>query len=129
MSDQRRRIATDQHQRAIESINELFDRLDHLIAARAQLSGIEPLAPDEDPVRDAESILELADRLNTALDDLRTAALGAAEHRRRTDLAADVGTKTNALFPRARSHSVGSSRVESPRGATTQDDPLHGRPR
>ncbi len=124
MNDEQRRIATGQHQRAIESINAMFDRLDHLTAARDQLSGIEPLALDEDPVRDAESILEHADRLNTALADLRAAAVVASNHRRRTDLAADIGTKTTALFPRTPSHSGESGRATTPTGTSGQCDPL-----
>lgn len=125
MSDQQRRIATDQHQRAIESINEMFDRLDHLTEARDQLSGIEPLAFGEDPVRDAESILGHADRLRTALDELRAAAVVASDHRRRTDLAADVGTKTTALFPRASSRSDEPDRTTTPTGTSTQSGPPH----
>jgi hypothetical protein len=101
MSVQQRRAATEQHQKAIESINELFDRLDDLTAARNRFTGIDPLGDDDDPVRDAESLLEHAERLNHALDELRAAALVAAEHRRRTDLADDLGTKTTALFPRS----------------------------
>ena len=42
--------------------------------------------------------------LNQALSDLRVAALAASAHRRRSHLAADVGTKTAILFPRAGRH-------------------------
>lgn len=79
----------------------MFDRLDDLAGARDLLTGVEALGPGDDPVRDAESLLERAARLDQTLGELRAAALRAAEHRRRADLAADVGTKPTALFPRS----------------------------
>ena len=96
-----RRAATEQHQRAIATINEMFDRLDELAAARDRLTGVAPLGPHDDPIRDAETLLHHAELLNQALSDLRVAALAASAHRRRSDLAADVGTKAAILFPRA----------------------------
>ncbi len=96
-----RRAATEQHQRAIATINEMFDRLDELLAARDRLTGVAPLGPHDDPIRDAESLLHHAELLSRALSDLRLAALAASTHRRRSDLAADVGTKVIGLFPRA----------------------------
>ena len=79
----------------------MFDRLDELVAARDRLTGVALLGPHDDPIRDAESLLDHAELLNQALSDLRVAALAASAHRRRSDLAADVGTKTAILFPRA----------------------------
>src|SRR3712207_4981173 len=96
-----RRAPTEEHQRAIATINQVFDRLDELVAARDRLRGVAPLGPYDDPIRDAESLLHQAEVLDQALSDLRVAALGASAHRRRSDLAADVGTKTAILFPRA----------------------------
>lgn len=78
----------------------MFDRLDDLAEARNHLTGLEPLGQGDDPVRDAESLLERAEDLGKALVELPAAALTAAEHRRRGDLADDVGTKPAVLFPR-----------------------------
>lgn len=100
MSVEQRRAATEHHQHAIASINEMFDRLDEVTAARRRLTGVVPLDAGGDPVRDAEVLLEHAEALHQALDRLRRSALVAAEHRRRSDLADDIGTKTTALFPR-----------------------------
>ena len=95
-----RRAATEQHQRAISAINEMFDRADELVAARNRLTGVEPLGAGDDLVRDAETLLAHAGQLEAALCQLRAAALTAAEHRNRNDLAADIGTKVAVLFPR-----------------------------
>jgi hypothetical protein len=95
-----RHAATEEHQRAITTINDMFDRLDELVAARDRLTGVAPLGLHDDPIRDAESLLHHAELLNQALSDLRLAALAASAHRRRSDLAADVGTKVTSLFPR-----------------------------
>jgi hypothetical protein len=96
-----RRAATEEHQRAITSINDMFDRLDELVAARDRLTGVAPLGPHDDPIRDAESLLHHAELLKKAVSDLRLAALAASAHRRRGDLAADLGTRVTSLFPRA----------------------------
>jgi hypothetical protein len=96
----RRRAATEAHLRAITTINALFDRVDELIEARDRLTGVAPLGPDDDPIRDAEVLLQHVERLNQALAGVRSAAVDASVHRRRNDLAADVGTKVNLLFPR-----------------------------
>ena len=101
MNGAQRRAATEEHQRAITTINDMFDRLDELVAARDRLTGVAPLGPHDDPIRDAESLLQHAELLNQALSDLRLAALAASAHRRRSDLAADLGTKVTSLFPRA----------------------------
>ena len=79
----------------------MFDRLDELVAARDRLTGVAPLGTPDDPIRDAESLLHHAELLNRALSGLRRAALAASAHRRRSDLAGDVGTKVTSLFPRA----------------------------
>jgi hypothetical protein len=96
-----RRAATEEHLRAITTINDMFDRLDELVAARDRLTGVTPLGPHDDPIRDAESLLQHAELLQQAVSDLRLAALAASAHRRRIDLAADLGTKVTSLFPRA----------------------------
>jgi hypothetical protein len=101
VSSARRLAATQAHQQAIATINEVFDRLDELTAARDRLTGIAPRQPDDDPIQDAELLLDHARRLGAALEALRSAALAAVDHRTRTDLAADIGTKSAALFPRA----------------------------
>jgi len=101
VSAARRHEATAAHQQAIATINEMFDRLDELTAARDRLSGVGPRHPDGDPIQDAELLLDHARRLGGALEALRSAALAAVDHRSRSDLAADVGAKTTALFPRA----------------------------
>ena len=100
MSAAKRNAATQQHALAIATINELFDKVDELAAARDRLTGIEPLGPHDDPIRDAETRLAHAALLNEALGQLRAAALTAAQHRNRNDLAADIGTKNALLFPR-----------------------------
>ena len=96
----RRRAATEAHLQAITTINDLFDRIDELTEARDRLTGVAPLGPDDDPIRDAEVLLQHAELLNQALAGVRSAAVDASVHRRRNDLAADVGTKVNLLFPR-----------------------------
>ena len=103
-SNIRRRSATEAHQQAIATINEMFDRLDELTAARDRLTGIAPREPDDDPIQDAETLLEHARRLSGALDALRSAAFAAAAHRTRNELAADIGTKHTTLFPRPARH-------------------------
>jgi hypothetical protein len=45
-------------------------------------------------------LLDVARRIGTAVEALRAAASAAANHRSRSDLAADVGTKITAVFPR-----------------------------
>jgi hypothetical protein len=100
VSSERRRAATEAHLQAITTINEMFDRLDELTAARDRLTGVAPRQPDDDPILDAEAVLVRARRLGGALDALRAAALTAAAHRTRSELAADLGTKNTALFPR-----------------------------
>ena len=112
MNGAQRRAATEEHQRAITTINDMFDRLDELVAARDRLTGVTPLGPHDDPIRDAESLLQHAELLNQALSDLRIAALAASAHRRRSDLAADVGTKVTSLFPRASREPGGTSPTE-----------------
>lgn len=100
MSSDRRLAATQAHQEAIATINEMFDRFDDLTAARDRLTGIAPRHPDADPIQDAELLLDHARRLAGTLEALRAAALAAAEHRTRSELSADIGTKTSTLFPR-----------------------------
>lgn len=100
MSAEQRRAATQQHILAIAAINELFDKIDELAAARDRLTGIGPLAPQDDPIRDAETLLAQATQLKEALCQLREVALTASEHRHRNDLATDIGTKSVLLFPR-----------------------------
>ena len=112
MNGAQRRAATEEHQRAITTINDMFDRLDELVAARDRLTGV---TPHDDPIRDAESLLQHADLLKQAVSDLRLAALAASAHRRRSDLAADLGTKVTSLFPRACRDLGGTS--------PTDDDP------
>jgi hypothetical protein len=104
MNAAQRRIATQQHELAIAAINEMFDKVDELTAARERLTGIKPCGPHDDPIRDAETLLAHAALLNEALHQLRVAALAAAEHRNRNDLAADIGTKSAVLFPRPTRH-------------------------
>jgi len=96
----RRRAATEAHLQAITTINALFDRIDDLTEARERLNSVAPLGPNDDPIRDAEVLLQHAELLNQALAGVRSAAVDASAHRRRNDLAADVRTKVNLLFPR-----------------------------
>jgi hypothetical protein len=96
-----RQAATEEHQRAIATINAMFDRFDELLAARERLTAVAPLGTHDDPIRVAESLLHHAELLSRALADLRIAAQAASAHRRRGDLAADIGTKPTILFPRA----------------------------
>ena len=100
MNSDRRRAATLAHQRAIATINEMFDRLDELAAARERLTSIAQRPSEADPIQDAELLLDHARRLAGTLEALRAAAKAAAEHRSRSELAADIGTKTNVLFRR-----------------------------
>lgn len=125
MSSAQRRAATAQHNQAVACINEMFDRLDELTAARDRLTGIEPIGPDDDPVRDAEALLEHAHRLNETLDALRSAAMSAAGHRRRGDLADDVGTSTPALFPRATDKAAGDKPVRLISAANDESEVRH----
>jgi hypothetical protein len=74
----RRRGATEAHLRAISTINALFDRVDELIEARGGLTGVAPLGPDDDPIRDAEVLLQHAELLNQAVAGVRSAALDAS---------------------------------------------------
>ena len=122
MNGDQRRAATEQHQQAIGTINEMFDQLDELVAARDRLTGAAPLGPSDDPIRDAESLLHHATLLNQALSNLRVAALAASAHRRRRDLATDVGTAAAMLFPRAgrgpeQTDPAGDDTDPAPRGA------------
>ncbi len=94
----RRRAATEQHLQAIATINALFDRLDQLSEARDRLTGVSPLGPNDDPIRDAEALLHDAQQLNRALAGVRAAALDASRHRRRSNLASDIGAKPSLLF-------------------------------
>ena len=96
----KRRAATEAHLQAITTINALFDRIDELTEARARLTSVAPLGSDDDPIRDAEVLLQHAELLNQTLAAVRSAAVDASTHRRRNDLAADVRTKANLLFPR-----------------------------
>lgn len=100
MTADRRAAATAQHERAIAAISALFDRVEDLRSARERFGGIEPLAPDDDPIRDGEALIGLAEQLATALGKVREAADAAAEYRTRSELANDLGTRTTALFPR-----------------------------
>lgn len=122
MSSAARLAATQTHQQAIATINEVFDRLDELTAARDRLTGIAPRQPGDDPIQDAELLLDHARRLGASLEALRTAALGAVDHRTRSELAADIGTKTTALFPRAL-RSPDPRSAPSMRSTPTQDEP------
>jgi hypothetical protein len=107
----RRRSATQAHRQAIATIGEMFDRLDDLTAARDRLVGIAPREPDDDPIQDAETLLEHAGRLAGAVEALRSAALAAAAHRTRGKLAADIGTKSPVLFPRQTGRPVEPARL------------------
>ncbi len=97
MSNRQRRIATEQPHRAIEPINAMFDRLHHLPRARNQLTGIEPIGYHAVPMHDGASLLDHAERLIDTLDGQQAAAVVAADHRHRTDLASDIGTKDHHL--------------------------------
>ena len=124
VSSDRRLAATQAHQQAIATINEMFDRLDELTAARDRLTGIAPRQPDDDPIQDAELLLDHARRLAGALEALRAAALAAADHRTRSELAADIGTKNNVLFPRQGAPRV----IVDPERRTVRMTPEPGRP-
>ena len=100
MGGEGRRAATEAHLEAIATINALFDRLEELSEARHRLTGVAPLAADDDPIRDAETLLHRAQLLSQTLAAVRAAAVDASTHRRRSDLAADIGTKPRVLFPR-----------------------------
>ena len=93
-----RQAATKQHALAIAAINEMFDKVDELTVARDRLTGVAPLGPHDDAIRDAETLLAHAALLNQALRQLRSAALTAAQYPNRNDLAADIGTKSTTLF-------------------------------
>ena len=99
-ADERRRTATAKHTAAIATIEALFDRVNELRRAREALTGIAPAEVDADPILDAAAVLDAAHRLEDALTSVRQAAAAAAEHRSRSDLASDVGTRLSALFPR-----------------------------
>ncbi|HWL44573.1 MAG TPA: hypothetical protein VNQ73_16655 [Ilumatobacter sp.] len=118
-SEARRRSATEQHERAVNAINALFDRLDDLAAARQRLSEFASRAADGDPLRDADGLLQVAAQLAGAVDGVRAAALAAAEHRSRNELAADVGTRAASLFPRSAGPTRPSNETLSA-AATTQ---------
>jgi hypothetical protein len=120
-----RHAATEEHQRAITTINDMFDRLDELVAARDRLTGVAPLGPHDDPIRDAESLLHHAELLNQALSDLRLAALAASAHRRRSDLAADVGTKVTSLFPRTGRDPSSTSPMDDESDPAAATTPAH----
>lgn len=99
-TESRRRAATEQHQLAIAAITTLFDRVDDLREMLARLTGLAPLGADDDPLREAESALQVAEQIDRALAAVRAAALAAAEHRGRGDLVSDIGTRLVLLFPR-----------------------------
>jgi hypothetical protein len=118
--------ATEAHQQAIATINEMFDRLDELTAARDRFTGVAPRQPTDDPIQDADVLLDHARRLGAALEALRTAALAAANHRSRGDLAADIGTKATVLFPRqVRQSDTPVRRAPAPLGPPPPDDMEH----
>lgn len=100
MNTAQRRAATERHELAIAAINEMFNKADELVAARDRLTGIKPLGADDDPIKDAETLLAHASELHDTLVQLRVAATAAAEYRNRGDLAGDLGTKPAVLFPR-----------------------------
>ena len=75
MSSDRRLTATLAHQQAIATINEMFDRLDELTAARDRLTGVAPRHPEADPIQDAELLLDHARRLAGTLEALRAARI------------------------------------------------------
>ena len=103
MSAAQRHAATQQHMLAIGAINELFNKVYELAAARDRLTDIGPLGPlgpQDDPIKNAETLLAYAAPLNRALCQLRAIALTAAEHRNRNDHATDICTKSALPFPR-----------------------------
>jgi hypothetical protein len=112
-ADQRRRAATAKHTAAIATIEALFDRVGELRLAREALTGIAPAEVDADPIRATEAALDTAHRLEDALTSVRQAA-AAAEHRSRSDLASDVGTRLSALFPRQNTTTTQRSQATSP---------------
>jgi hypothetical protein len=95
----RRRAATEAHLQAINTINALFDCVDELIEARVRLPAVVPLGADDDPIRDVQELVQHAELLNQTLAAVRVAAVDASAHRRRSDIAADLGTELNLLFP------------------------------
>ena len=99
-TESRRRAATEQHQLAIAAITTLFDRVDDLRETLARLTGLASLGADDDPLREAEAVLQVAEQIDRALAAVRAAALAAAEHRGRGDLVSDIGTRLVLLFPR-----------------------------
>ena len=50
MSAAQRQAATQQHALAIAAINEMFDHVDELTAARDRLTGVAPFDPRDDPI-------------------------------------------------------------------------------
>ncbi len=114
----KRAAAIELHQKAITTINELFRRCDELTAARDRLAGIATRGLGGDPIQDAEVLLEHAGVLAVALDGLRAAALDAANHRGRVELAADIGVKVATLFPRpVRRPDTGAGLSSAPAGS------------
>lgn len=101
----------------ITTINALFDRVDERTEARNRFTSVAPLGPDDDPVRDAEVLLQHAELVNQALAGVRSAAVDASVHRRRNDLAADVSTKANLLFRRDRPYGGGHTSLMARRAA------------
>jgi hypothetical protein len=89
------------------------------------LTGVAPRRPPDDPIQDADVLLDHARRL-APLEARRTTALAAANHRSRGDLAADIGTKATALFPRQVRQSDPPVRLTSePLGPPPPDDMGH----
>ena len=100
-SAERRRAATEQHERAINAINAVFDRVAEMSRVRARLAGLAASAAGDDPLRDVEALLQASEQLGSALAGVRAAATAATEHRSRGEQAADVGTRLTLLFPRS----------------------------
>jgi hypothetical protein len=79
----------------------MFDKVDGLPAVRVTASRVSSRsAQTTTRIRDAELLLGHATALGEALEQLRVAAAVTANHRRRSDLAADISTKVTSLFPR-----------------------------
>ena len=96
-SFEKRQAATETFLAAANAINTTFERAD---TVQTILATIASDAAGLDPVRSALDVLEHAARLCDALDQLRTAATTAAEHRGRRELAHDLDTHVGLLFPR-----------------------------
>lgn len=97
--DERRQAATHQYAIAAATINTMFDRNDEL---RATLTTAAAVAAGPDPLRAAHELTDLTARIGQLVDQLVTAAAAATAYRPKTDLAADINTRTALLFPRTR---------------------------